>query len=89
MNKLDIRLERLEQAGTTKVGVCTAIYRSIVSPGDNSPVDQGIGVVTVLNGGGRFVRADFATDDAFWTAANENHLKIHGKPLNPKERTTA
>lgn len=89
MNKLDTRLERLEQAGKETGGVLTAIYRSIFSPGDNGPVNEGVSAVTVLKGGGRFVRKDYATDDAFWTAANECHLKIHGKPLGPKERTTA
>ena len=44
-------------------------------------VDEGIGIATVLNGGGQFNRKGFASHDEFWAVADATHLDIFGTRL--------
>lgn len=89
MNRLDSRVGDLERAqGLTKPRH-TVIYITFVSPSPDGPVDEGVGIVTILGGGSQFCRKNYRTDDAFWNAANEEHERIHGEPLKRAERTTA
>ena len=89
MNRLTNRVCDLERVHGMTVSDQTAIYISFVSPSPDGPVDEGVGIVTVLGGGSQFSRKDFQTDDEFWSAANKEHRRIHGFDLERAERTTS
>ena len=89
MNRLDNRISDLERTHGMTVPDHTAIHVHFFSPSPDGPVDEGVGVVTVLGGGGQFFRKDFATDSEFWDAADQEHQRIHGVPMERGERAAS
>ena len=80
MNKLENRIDNLEREAGVTGNEPTAVCVQLVRPGDTRSTVERIGHIEILRGG-RFVRSDFDSEDAFWAAANACHLETSGTPL--------
>ena len=81
MSNLDTRVDKLERSGGVGQDHITSIAIHFVSPGLDGPVNEGIGLIYILGGGEQFARVDYETEAHLIAAANAEHIRVHGKPM--------
>lgn len=89
MSKIRARVGELERTSGVGSDSITATIRETFEPGPNGSQSFGIYHINVFGSDQHFSRDDYQTEADLIAAANAEHFRVHGKPLEHAEGSAA